>query len=360
MRHRSSCLAAAAFVLLAAAPAALARGGWTNPPYDCSRCHVGPSEMLAELKFELKHPAVASQEDFAAVRSLQRAFADRYGDAAFVHPPAGIACSACHAKGPLAFHRFSIDESDVAASCARCHGLEKLQKVKYEVKARTGFDRSDPDAMERASGRIAALPDFDRTADYPPAEEIKLGAEVRSQIGPCTLPPEASLMPAQALAYERIAKAHLVPGADHTEGAVKFEGKSKSDSFDWSACDAFFADLDRKVLDVLPWVRVDTRMEPRKRRKEYKLPDCPAEDVLTLAQTVEPEVLTDLPDEEFKNEYKVRSQADPRLVDEGARFFTWKGSQYRDSLLKAKFEVKWKPLRPVEFEHKVELAAASP
>lgn len=234
-----------------------------------------------------------------------------------------------------------------------------LLKTGYEFKEPVMIDNADFfDARASQDGFGEAFADKTVTL-HPQAKEVKLKVEVSREDSEFLPSFFAALLNDQKRTYYKLALAHLPAGTEAPEIEVKLEAKTRVDGYDWTKVDAYLGDLDADVLADVPGVSIDSKLEPKKRERKYKLKNAPLADTLTLAWIVEDARLKALPDEKFKSEFKFKNDPAVALVDQGVELFSTKTGQYRKNLFKVNVEVKWEPANPGMGEHKVAVEAAS-
>lgn len=319
-----------------------------------------PDPFLLKIGYEFKEPVMIDNADFFDARASQDGFGEAFADKTItLHPPRDVACADCHTKSPLNSHDFAIDEADPMGSCVGCHGFDKLEKTKWKAEASLPLSDRNDSTFRSARENVRSVPAFDSSAIHPQAKEVKLKVEVSREESEFLPSFFAALLNDQKRTYYELALAHLPAGTEAPEMEVKLEAKTRVDGYDWTKVDAYLGDLDADVLADVPGVSIDSKMEPKKRERKYKLKNAPLADTLTLAWIVEDARLKALPDEKFKSEFKFKNDPAVALVDQGVELFSTKTGQYRKNLFKVNVEVKWEPANPGIGEHKVAVEAAS-
>jgi hypothetical protein len=172
---RAAVSAGMAGVLLASLPI---RAAEPPPP-------LGGSKQALTVKFEIKNPKTATNDEFIAVRQRLSAIDAETKGAAEDHPMRDIDCGACHVSDKIAKDHFdvSINEAEPARSCdkAGCHDLTTAGKMPFWMKPYASLDKAgkftDVAKLLSYANRVKAeLPA--RTSGLPAFDETKIDVEV--------------------------------------------------------------------------------------------------------------------------------------------------------------------------------------
>jgi hypothetical protein len=145
---------------------------------------LGGSKQALTVKFEIKNPKTATNDEFIAVRQRLSAIDAETKGAAEDHPMREVDCGACHINDKIAKDHFdvAINESEPARSCdkAGCHDLTTAGKMPFWMKPYASLDKAGKftDVAKLLGYAASVRSDLSaRTGGLPAFDEVKIDVE---------------------------------------------------------------------------------------------------------------------------------------------------------------------------------------